>query len=149
MNRSELDQSVQAAVGLFEHAPIGQQLADYREREGRCWRSSTRFLSALRESGADGELLVWTGEGWEHGAIQLKGTDIVVDWTASQFEKDPDTPGIRTPPASAMRTRRHDTPPRSRSAAGTPRWSTGNPGEAHHEANETDRMERTRYALAR
>jgi hypothetical protein len=42
-----------------------------------------------RESGADSELLTWTGEGWEHGAIQLRGTAVVIDWTASQFEHDP------------------------------------------------------------
>jgi hypothetical protein len=90
MNRSELDPRVQAAIAMFEQAPIGQQVADYRERAGRCWRSSTRFLSALRESGADGELLVWRGQDWEHGAIQLQGTDIVVDWTASQFEAEPE-----------------------------------------------------------
>lgn len=102
VTRSELDPRVQAAIALVENAPIGRQLADYRERAGRCWRSSTRFLSALRESGADGELLVWTGQGWEHGAIQLKSSDIVVDWTASQFEADPnkakayDYPCIRT-----------------------------------------------------
>jgi hypothetical protein len=85
-----LDPQVQAAIALFEQAPIGQQLADSRERAGRCWRSSTRFLSALRQSGADGELLVWRGQDWEHGAIRLLGTDIVVDWTASQFEADPE-----------------------------------------------------------
>lgn len=33
-------------------------------------------------------MLVWTGEGWEHGAILLSDADVVVDWTASQFVED-------------------------------------------------------------
>lgn len=88
-DRRRLDPEAQAAIALFEQAPVGQQLSDFRERPGRCWRSATRFVSALRESGTDGDLLAWTGKGWEHGAIQLRGAAIVVDWTASQFEHEP------------------------------------------------------------
>lgn len=90
MDRSQLDPVVQEAIELFEASPVGRQLADPDEREGRCWRTSTRFLSVLRELGRDGDMVVWSGKGWEHGAIQIKGTNVVVDWTASQLEEDPD-----------------------------------------------------------
>jgi hypothetical protein len=100
--REDLDPRAQRAIELFENSPVGEQLSEPKERSGRCWRASTRFLSALRESDLDGSLLVWVGEGWEHGAILLDGTDIVVDWTASQFAEDDeeaaayDFPCIRT-----------------------------------------------------
>jgi hypothetical protein len=81
---------VQEAIDLFEASAVGRQLAEPSERNGHCWRAATRFLPVLRELGADGEMVVWSGEGWERGAIQLKGTDIVVDWTPSQLEKDAD-----------------------------------------------------------
>jgi hypothetical protein len=84
-----LDPSNEVAIQLFANAPVGLQLADPAERHGRCWRASTRFIAALRYEQSDGLLLVWHGEGWEHGAVLAAGSNLVVDWTASQFEKDP------------------------------------------------------------
>jgi hypothetical protein len=89
MTRADVPPKVAAAVAMYAGAPVGQQLAKLAEREGRCWRSATRFLAALREHQADGDLLCWAGAGWTHGAIRLAGTQTVVDWTVSQFEPDP------------------------------------------------------------
>lgn len=88
--RSDLPCPVQAAIAAYETAPVGRQLSDPAERRGRCWRSATRFLAALREHGADGELLGWAADDWTHGAIRPLETPVVVDWTLSQFETDPE-----------------------------------------------------------
>lgn len=85
----DLSRSVQEAVGLFETSEVGQQLADHEEKEGRCQRASMRFLSALREKGADGRLLAWEGERWWHcGVLIADSDDVLLDWTASQFETE-------------------------------------------------------------
>ncbi len=89
VDRESLPASAQAALELFETSPVGLQLADHDEKAGRCQRASMRFLSALRETGSDGTLLAWGGDGWWHCAVLIAGSeDVVVDWTASQFESD-------------------------------------------------------------
>lgn len=86
---SDLPRAAQEAVALFESSAVGQQLADQGERAGRCQPASISFLSALRETGADGTLLAWDGDGWWHcGVLVADSTDVVVDWTASQFEPE-------------------------------------------------------------
>jgi hypothetical protein len=85
----DLPAPAQEAVAMFAASKVGQQLADHDERAGRCQRASMRFLSALREKGADGTLLAWGGTGWWHCAVLITGSaDVVVDWTASQFETE-------------------------------------------------------------
>lgn len=85
----DLPSAAQEAIALFQASEVGQQLADHEERGERCQRASLRFLSALREAGADGTLLAWSGDGWWHCAVLIAGSDdVVVDWTASQFETE-------------------------------------------------------------
>ena len=87
--RQVLDSRSKAAIRLYAAAPVGLQLSDPAERAGRCWRASTRFIAALRHEQSDGCLLLWSGEGWTHGAVLVAGSPFVVDWTVSQFEDDP------------------------------------------------------------
>lgn len=88
-NRYDLPQEIEDAMDLFERAPVGRQLADPNETAGRCGRASGRFISALRESGADGSIIEWSEleNAWHH-AVLLPDGETVVDWTASQFETD-------------------------------------------------------------
>jgi hypothetical protein len=90
MDRSDLDFAVQEAIELFERSEVGQQLRDPMECHGRCRRASQRFLSALAAKDRKGQLLEWAWDGAWHHAVQLDGTDIVIDWTAAQFEDDVD-----------------------------------------------------------
>lgn len=55
-----------------------------------------RFLSALREKGSHGRLLSWgsPGDTWWHCTLQLKDSDVIIDWTARQFESDAPYPRI-------------------------------------------------------
>jgi hypothetical protein len=91
MDRARLDSRVRAAIETFEQSPVGRQLADPTEREGRCGRASQRFIAALRHEGVDdARLLEWAwgdhrGGEWHHAV--LLSNDIVIDWTASQFKK--------------------------------------------------------------
>lgn len=86
---ADLPAPAQEAVALFAASKVGKQLADHDAKAGCCQRASMRFLSALREKGADGTLLSWGGTGWWHCAVLIAGSaDVVVDWTASQFEGD-------------------------------------------------------------
>lgn len=86
---ADLPAPAQEAVALFAASEVGQQLADHDEKAGRCQRASMRFLSALREKGASGTLLAWGGTGWWHCAVLIADSaDVVVDWTASQFETE-------------------------------------------------------------
>lgn len=85
----ELPDEVGDAIDLFRQSPVGQQLADPRETNGRCGRASGRFISALRECGSDGKIVEWGGlENAWHQAVLLPDGMTVVDWTASQFETD-------------------------------------------------------------
>jgi hypothetical protein len=86
---ADLPTAAREAIALFEASEVGQQLADHDEKEGRCQRASMRFISALRHVGADGALVAWGGEGWWHSAVLITGgDDVIVDWTASQFEPE-------------------------------------------------------------
>lgn len=90
MDPSDLDPGVQEAIELFESSEVGQQLRDPMECGGRSRRAAQRFLSALGTKERKGQLLEWAWDGGWHHAVQLDGTDIVIDWTAAQFEGDPD-----------------------------------------------------------
>jgi hypothetical protein len=86
---ADLEAAAQAAIELFAGSPFGRQLGDPdQDVGGWCQEASVRFLSALREKGSDGTLLSWghVGGTWWHCTVQLKGTDVVVDWTARQFD---------------------------------------------------------------
>jgi hypothetical protein len=92
--RDNLPESVQEAISMFETAPVGRQLRDLDEQSGRCRRASMRFIAALRQAGTDGRLLEWASGfvpdkvGWWHHAVLLEGSEVMVDWTAAQFEQD-------------------------------------------------------------
>lgn len=86
VSRSDLPGAVQEAVAAFEASDVGQQLVQHEEKAGRCQHASIRFLAALRQHGADGTLVAWRGDGWWHCGVLVASTDVVVDWTASQFE---------------------------------------------------------------
>lgn len=89
VGRYDLPPEVLRVVELFESAPIGQQLKEAQQQSGRCWRSATRFLSALRAHQLEGDLLCWSLPGATHGAVRVTGTTAVIDWTLAQFERDP------------------------------------------------------------
>jgi len=86
---AEVDARLERAIELFKSSPVGQQLSRHEGRAGRCRRASQRFISALRHVGIDGALLEWAWDGEWHNAVLL-ADGRVVDWTASQFESDPD-----------------------------------------------------------
>ncbi len=88
----DLDPSIKDAIRLFKDSPVGKQLAEIRTPSGLCQDASIRFLAALRQTGNDGLLLSWGNlEGnWWHCTVQLKDDDVIVDWTARQF--DPNAP---------------------------------------------------------
>jgi hypothetical protein len=90
VGRDDLVAAVQTALGLFEHSKVGQQLSDPDERPGRCRRSSERFVSAIRHVDPDAEarIIEWIFPEAFHNAVVV-ADGIVVDWTASQFTKDP------------------------------------------------------------
>jgi hypothetical protein len=96
---TDLDAAVQAAIELLADSPFGRQLND-RDHDvgGWCQTASVRFLSALRGQGSDGTLLSWghVGGTWWHCTVQLKDTDVVVDWTARQFDPEAPCPCIET-----------------------------------------------------
>ena len=54
-------------------------------------------LAALREKGSDDRLWSWgqpPGDSWWHCTVQLKGSDVVIDWTSRQFDSDAPCPRI-------------------------------------------------------
>lgn len=101
--RNDLSREVQTAIEAFEASDVGRQLADRAEQRGRCQRASMSFIAALRESGADGQLIEWTwGNDW-HTAV-LVGDD-VIDWTASQFGDGEEQAGAMPQPLVETRAR--------------------------------------------
>ena len=90
--QADLSPEAQAAVNLFAESPVGQQLANIDEQNGRCGRASLRFLAALRQEGSDGTILTFSGDRWWHAIVLPNGTDLVLDWTPSQMEE----PAART-----------------------------------------------------
>lgn len=64
-----------------------------------------RFLSALREKESNGRLVSWgtPGDNWWHCTVQLQDSDVIIDWTARQF--DPDAPCPRIEPRVAAEAR--------------------------------------------
>lgn len=82
-----LSPQVAAAIEDFAASPVGQQLADPAECRGRCKRASQRFVAALRAHRADGRIIEWAWDGAWHNAVVI-GDDLVVDWTAGQFDPD-------------------------------------------------------------
>lgn len=87
-----LDSRARDAVSKFYESPVGNQLSDAHDVGGHCQEASIRFLSALRDEGGNGKLVCWSGEGWYHVAVWIDGTDVVVDWTARQFDQPGDDP---------------------------------------------------------
>jgi hypothetical protein len=95
----DLPPDAQEAISLLADSSFGRQLSDAeRDIGGWCQTASLRFLAALREKGSDGHLLSWGGpsEAWWHCTVQLVETDIVVDWTARQFDGNAPLPRIET-----------------------------------------------------
>jgi hypothetical protein len=94
----DLAPSAVAAIRLFEESPVGQQLAELVEPSGLCQDASIRFLAALREEASDGRLLSWGNPrtDWWHCTVQLKDSDVIVDWTARQFDPKAPYPRIET-----------------------------------------------------
>jgi hypothetical protein len=92
-----LDPSIQEAIRLFEGSPVGKQLAD-QTPSGLCQDASVRFLAALRETRNDGRLLSWGDPegGWWHCTVQLNDSDVIIDWTARQFDPTAPYPRIET-----------------------------------------------------
>jgi hypothetical protein len=94
----ELPLAVQGAIELFQDSPVGRQLSAIRTPSGLCQDASIRFLAALREQGSDGQLLAWGSpeSTWWHCTVQPKESDVIVDWTARQFEPNAAYPRIET-----------------------------------------------------
>jgi hypothetical protein len=97
---ADLDRAAQAAIQLFSESPVGIQLRDpSQDIAGKCQAASVRFLVALREEGSDGRLLAWSsppGESWWHCTVQLRDTEVLVDWTARQLDPTAPCPRIET-----------------------------------------------------
>lgn len=90
MDRNAVDPAVREAIELFEESEVGEQLRDPGQCDGRCRRASQRFLSALATKERRGHLLEWAWDGGWHHAVLVDGCEIVIDWTAAQFEQDSD-----------------------------------------------------------
>lgn len=90
---SDLPAPARRAVQLFAGSPIGVRLCEHEAKSGNCQRASIAFLSALRECGTDGTLLAWpVGETAWHAAVLIADSgNLIVDWTAGQFER-PEVP---------------------------------------------------------
>lgn len=91
----ELSPAVASAVNAFAASPVGQQLADPRECRGRCKRTSQRFISALRNHGADGRIIEWAWHGAWHNAVVVD-EHLIIDWTAAQFDPAAAHPDVGT-----------------------------------------------------
>lgn len=99
---NDLSAPVREAVAAYVRSPVGQQIQQEGEAEGRCSRASRRFLSALRDRdpviGRAARVLEWGGEGGWHHAVLLEEQDAVLDFTSRQFpdhDRDP-FPLVRT-----------------------------------------------------
>jgi hypothetical protein len=103
---TDLDPAVRAAIELFANSPFGQQLRDPdQDTGGWCQEASLRFLAALRDKGSNGRLLSWgsPGDNWWHCTTQLEDSDVIIDWTARQFEADAPCPRIEPRAAAEAR----------------------------------------------
>jgi hypothetical protein len=81
------DSAVHAALVEFRNSPIGQQLFDPAQANGRCKPAALALLALLRERGYEhSRLRNYIRPGEQHYVVELDGT--IIDPTARQFAEN-------------------------------------------------------------
>lgn len=90
---SDIPAALEAALTEFRTSPVGHQLSDPGQAEGRCKSSAIALLGLLHERGfTDACLVNFTEPGAEHYVVRLG--EIGIDPSARQFDPEAGAPRV-------------------------------------------------------